>query len=234
MNDYGSLQEIESVLEESSGMLGDIESILGSLGAIFSFASMGVSAIVSLLVVIFTAVVFVLFFVLRAIPVYSLAKKTGSKFAWLAWVPVFSSYCRLFVLCDIAGNKPFDFWNGKLKIKNRKMSFLAHLCISVLGGTIISAIVGVANLFLPIVGSLSTILALVPTVACAIIDYVYLRDIIDIFKENKESNNTTAIIITVIDTLLVGDFIRTIYLYTLLKRQPLPEPEIIVEEAVAE
>ena len=231
MNQFGSMQEIESALEQSSGMLGDIESILGSIAGIFSIASMGVSAIFAIIAAIFAGIVAIVLYILYSIPVYSLAKKVGVKYAWLAWVPIFHVYFRLFVLCEIAGNKPFIPNIGKFKIESRKMSFLAHILIKYLGGMIISTVVGILSMFLPIVGSLSIVLGLVPAAACAIIEYVYLRDVIDIFKEDKKSNNTTSIIVTVIDAILVGDFIRTCYLFTLMKKQPLPVNEIVVENA---
>ena len=50
MNEFaGSMQDVESALEQSSNMLGDIESILGSIAGIFSVASMGVGAIVAII-----------------------------------------------------------------------------------------------------------------------------------------------------------------------------------------
>lgn len=234
MNDYGAIQEIESALEQSSNMLGDIESILGSLAGIFGFASMGISAIFAIFAAIIGGVVAIVFYILHSIPVYSLAKKVGLKNAWLAWVPIFHDYFRLYVLCEIGGNKPFVPNIGKFKIESRKMSFLAHILIKYLGGTIITTIVSIINAFLPIIGSLSLVLGLVPAVACAIIEYVYLRDVIDIFNEDKKANNTAAIIVTVIDGVLVGDFIRTCYLFTLMKKQPLPVTEIVLENCDVE
>lgn len=229
MNDYGTITEIESALEQSSGMLGDIESILGSIAGIFSIASMGVSAIFVIIAAIVAGIVAIAYFVIESIPVYSLAKKVGYKHAWLAWMPFFHDYCRVYVLCEIGGNKPFIPNIGKFKIENRKMSFLAHVLIKYLGGAIISTVVSILSMFLPIIGSFSIILGLVPAAACAVIEYVYLRDVIDIFKEDKKSNNTAAIIVTVIDAILLGDFIRTFYLFTLMKKQPLPVGEIVVE-----
>ncbi len=229
MNGYGTMEDFGSALEQSSGMLGDIESILSSIVGIFSFASMGASMIFAIFALIVAGVVAIVAYILYSIPVYSLAKKVGLKNAWLAWVPIFHDYFRLFVLSEIVGNKPFVPNIGKFKIESRKMSFLAHILIKYLGGTVISTVVAILSAILPIVGSFSIILGLVPAVACAIIEYVYLRDVIDIFKEDKKSNNTAAIVVTVIDAILVGDFIRTCYLFTLMKKQPLPVSEIVVE-----
>lgn len=229
MNDL-PISEIESALEQSSGILGDIESILGSIAGIFSIASMGVSAVVAIITAIFAGIIAIAYFIFESIPVYSLAKRVGYKHAWLAWMPFFHDYCRIFVLCEAAGNKPFVANIGKLKIENRKMSFLAHILIKYFGGTIITTIVSILSTILPVVGSLSVVLALVPAAACALIEYVYLRDLLDIYKEDKKANNTAAIVVSVIDFVLIGDLIRTCYLYTLMKKKPLPVTEIVIEE----
>ncbi len=228
MNDFfTAFQELEEVLGSLENIMGSAEAIFGGIGAIFSVISTGISILVAIITAIFT-IIFVIF---HAIPVYSLAKKVGLKYAWLSWIPFFNNYFRLFVISEIAGNKPFVPNLGKFKIENRKLSFLAYVLIKNFAGLIVAVISGVASMVIPIVGSISLVLGLIPTAACAWIEYVYLRDLLDIFKEDKKSNNTTSIIITVIDALLPFDLIRTGYLYTLMKKQPLPEKEIVIENA---
>lgn len=235
MNDYSSLfQQIESILEESSGTLTSIEGIITALSSIASVLLMGAYAGIWILAGIAALVVGIIYFIFESIPVYTLAKRAGYKYAWLAWMPFFHDYCRIFVLCEAAGNKPFVPNLGKFKIENRKMSFLAHILIKYFGGAIIGSVVSILSLVLPGIGSLSTILVLVPGIACAIIEYVYLRDLIDIYKEDKKANNTAAIVVSVVDFVLLGDLIRTCYLYTLIKKQPLPVNEIVVEGTTAE
>lgn len=228
MNNYGTMQEVESVLEESGTILGDIESILGSLGSIFSFVSFGFSTIILIISAIVVGIFSIAFYVFNSIPVYSLAKKVGLKYAWIAWVPLFHSYFRLFILCEVAGNKPFIPNISNFKIENRRMSFLAHILIKYFGGVVVTLIVTILSMFIPFIAPFSIILGLVPTAVCALIEYVYLRDVLDIFKEDKKSNNTTSLIITVIDTILIGDLIRTCYLYTLMKKQPLTQSEVFI------
>ena len=229
MNDI-PISEIESALEQSSGMLGDIESIFSSIAGIFSIASMGVSAIFAIIAAIFAGIIAIAYFIFESIPVYSLAKKVGYKYAWLAWMPFFHDYCRIYVLCETAGNKPFVPNIGNFKIENRKMSFLVHVLIKYLGGAIVTSIVTIASAIIPFFGSFSFILGLVPAAACALIEYVYLRDLLDIYKEDKKANNNAAMIVSVLDFVLIGDVIRTCYLYTIIKKQPLPVNEIVIEE----
>ena len=56
-----------------------------------------------------------------------------------------------------------------------------------------------------------------------------------IFKEDKKANNTAAIVVTALDALATFGFARVVYLYTILKYNPIPEETIeIPTEAVAE
>ncbi len=226
MNDYSGLfQQIESILEESNGTLTDINGILTALSSIFSFLLMGAYAGLWILLFVGIAIATVVYYVLSSFPVYTLAKRNGYKYAWLAWSPIFHEYFLTFVLCEASGDKPFEPNLGKFRIENRKMSFLAFVLIKCFGGLVIGSIVTFLSFIIPGLGSLSSILALVPAAACALIEYVYLRDLLDVYKEDKKSNSTTALIISVIDFILVGDLARTCYLYTLIKKKPLPDSE---------
>ena len=59
---------------------------------------MGQSAAQSLGLIIFLAV-----YVIFALPLYSMGKKTGSDYAWMAFVPILN----IVLMCDIAGK---DLW----------------------------------------------------------------------------------------------------------------------------
>lgn len=229
MNEF-TVQDFGDSLNAASNMAGDINSILESLASIFSFASVGVYAVFSILAIIFAGILALALYIFQSIPIYTLAKKVGLQHAWLAWIPFFHSFFRLFVLCEIAKDKPLDIKLFNFKFENRKFSFLTHLLIYVFGGTVVTTVVLIASFVVPVLGSVSSVLSFLPMIACGIIEYAYFRDVLDIFKPDKKSNDTTAIVITVIDTLLFGDLIRSCYLYTLLKKEPLPE-EVIVESA---
>ena len=232
MYDYSyNFEEIFYLIEQFMDALGSVEGILASIVTIVTFITTGVSVVVGIITAIVSAIVFLVTYVVMAIPLFSLAKKTGSKFAWLAWCPVFCSEARLFVLCDIAGKKPFDLWGGKIKFENRIMAPLLFLVIKFFGNTLVLAFIAIASTFLPVVGSLSSILILVPSIACNIIYYVFTRDILDVFCEDKKSNVTTAVVICVVDAILLCGLARTFYFYTLLKRKPLIENEVVVEQS---
>lgn len=216
-------------LEQLSDWLRELYEVL-FLGA--SIGSLGLSAATSTIVIIgaiiaaiVSAVTAIAVYLLKAIPVYKIAKKVGCRTAWLAWMPVFPSYFRTFVLSDIAGQKPISFFDGKITVKSRVMSFWAYLGILIFGHGLVTALVGILNL-IPVIGTLispfAAILYLLPTVAAAFLEYAYLKDVLDIFKENKKSNATAAVIITVLDNLATLGFAQTIYLYTLCSRKVQP------------
>ena len=231
MNDYSSLfEQIQSILEESNSTLTDIEGIMSAISGIFSVLAMGAYAGLWIIGGIILFVVGILYFIFESIPIYVLAKRVGYKYAWLAWMPFFHDYCRVFVLCETAGNRAFEPNIGKFRIENRKMSFLLHIGIKYLGGAIIGTLITTLSFILPGIGSLSSILSLVPSAACAFIEYVYLRDLLDVYKPDRKANSNSALIVSVIDFFLVGDLIRTCYLYTLIKKQPLPASEFFVED----
>jgi len=46
------------------------------------------------------------------------------------------------------------------------------------------------------------------------------------FKEDEKSNNTAAIVVTVLDALVTGGLAQSIYLYSIIKKEPLQEQVI--------
>lgn len=189
--------------------------------------------IIPLIGMLLSLVFGVVIYLLEAIPLYKLAKKNGRKLAWLAWIPVVGAYCRLYVLADIAGEKPFSMLNDKIRIAKRPMSFLVFLGVDLFGGLLINialSIISIIPVIGWIIGLFGSLLHLVPAVFLAIMEYRYLYDAVNVFKGDRESNRKTSIIVTVLDALVTQGLARTIYLYTLLKYDPIPEP-VVSEEA---
>lgn len=230
--DYGTAQEVGSAISQYEGILGDVASILNSVSNIFSVAAMGVSAMVSILVGIVTLLAVLFFYIVHSIPAYALAKKTGVKRPWLVWIPVFHEYFRLFVLCDMAGDKPFHTPIRKFKFENRRLPLLIHIVVKYAAGLLVSIVALVISMAIPVVGSVSWLLDLLPLAVCGFIEYVYFYDVLNMFKDDKKSNRIAAIIVAAADGLLLSGLARTIYMYTMLNKTPLPvAEEIVVEEA---
>ena len=228
-NAFGS---IDSLLSSFNGMLSSIyESIALALG-LTNLSITAISLIVSGIVSLIGLLISVILYILHAYPTYKLAKKMGRKSAILSWVPILDRYFRMYVLTDIVADKDFMLFDGKIRMKNRKLSFWIYLGIHLFGNTLITSIIAVCNI-IPglgqVIGAFTGLLYFLPTIACAFMDYVYLRDVLDAFKPDRKSNRTTSIVVSVIDALLYGDIARTVYLYTLLKLDPLPPEEIYYE-----
>lgn len=233
MNDHITIiEEITDLIGESGNALDSFSAIITAVAGLASLGIAGFLIMVAIIGIIVGLVVAIVTWVLEAIPIFLLAKKVGRDNAWLAWVPIFGAEFRLWVLSDIAVDKPFTVYKEKYTIKNRANSFWLYVTIKYFGAAVISSVVGVVSAIIPLIGSVSAVLMLLPAVACAIIEYVYLRDVLDIFKENKEANKKATFFITLLDSFVTLGFARIVYLFTLLKCSPLPSnDEIVIEEA---
>lgn len=168
-------------------------------------------------------VVSALVYIFSAFPLYKLAQKLNRPYAWLAWIPICSRYFRTYVLADLADNKELVIIPEKIVIKDRKMSFWIYVGISVLGGMLVGLVASVLSL-IPVIGPILCIpVALLPAICLAFMDYAYLRDTLDLFKEDKQSNKTTSIVVTVLDYFISAGIAKIIVLFTLLKRDPIPQ-----------
>lgn len=227
-------------LEQISGIMSDSADILTAIVALIQLMVSGVGFVFTVISAIFAFLIAVAAYILHAIPVYKLAKKTKTPHAWLAWVPIYSIYFRTYLLADMAGNKPFQLFKGKINIANRRNAFWIYLAVALIGGTvasILSSMLGAALSVVPVLGTavgylIGYALGLLPTLVCAFAEYVFLRDVLDLFKRDKSANNTAAIIVTLLDNVLTSGWAQTIYLFTLLKRRPLPKMEEVVDAAV--
>lgn len=164
-----------------------------------------------------------------ALPLFALAKKTGRKLGWIAWIPVLGDYCRMFTLSDIPGDKEFVLF-GKLKIKSRILSFVIWAGIALFGSMVwdvVLSLLGGLFSFTGVGPMISLALSLVPDVALGFMEYVFLRDVLDMFKPDKKSNNTWAIVATVVDAILPWRFVTTVCLFMLMKCDPLPQVQRI-------
>ncbi len=157
----------------------------------------------------------------EAIAVYKLATKAGRKNTWLAWIPIVGHYTRTYLISDIAGDKEFSLFDGKICIKNRMNSFWIYVAIGY-GGGLISSIVGM----IPFIGVfIAPLVSFAIVVAAALMRFVYLKDMLDVFKEDKEKNEKTSIIVTIIDSLISNGLVRAIYLCTVMKCDPIQVEE---------
>lgn len=196
-----------------------IELIIGIVGSSVGFVIVVASAIVSFLS-------FLAFYLLDAIPLTVIAKKAKCKGKWLAWIPLFQDMFCLYLLCRIPGKE--DFQLGKFRIKERNMSMLIYLLVHFFGGALITVLIGILNFF-PVIGqilsAITMLLYFVPTAICTIIEFVYLRDVLDMLKPDKKSNRIMAWVVSILDALITFGWAKRIYLITLMGKKPLPVSE---------
>ncbi len=213
------MSDFSSSLYETEQAISSIDGILsGSIGIVWSIIII-VGAIVSFCIS-------VTHWLLQAYPLFRLAQKIGRKNAWLAWIPGIGDYCRTFVLTDLPGNKEVVILN-KVKL-SRVAAFWIWVGVKLFGFIVwdgimtifsgIASATGIGALLAPAF----VVLSFVPDVALFLFEYTFLRDALDLFKPDKKKNNTMAIILSVVDYFLPWRFARTVYLWFLLRCEPLP------------
>ena len=208
-------------------MMNDLYAADEFVNVIYSLLSGGLGVVAMLGTIITMAVTFLLTvaqWILLALPLFALAKKTGRKLGWIAWIPVLGDYCRMFTLSDIPGDKEFVLF-GKLRIKSRFLTFWIWAGIALFGSLVWDVAMSLITAFFPIGAMLTVLLSLVPDVALGFVEYVFLRDVLDMFKPDKKANSTWAIVATVVDAILPWRFVTTICLFMLMKCEPLPQIE---------
>ena len=100
---------------------------------IFSIAAiLGVAVFIIGIVVLLALVNYIL----SACALHKISKKVGRTNGWLAWIPIASGILQGYVLYDIAADKPFSLFGGKIKFENRLTSFIIFAIASVVSGII--------------------------------------------------------------------------------------------------
>ena len=218
-----SIESIESLLVA----LNDLFSNIGIIFSFFAFIAQFIMSAFSIVGVFITAAALsaamLLLWLLEAIPTYKLAKKLNYQYAALAWIPF--RYVLHYVQIAMVGDKPFELFEKKLTVQNRSLTFLVYLGIDLFGSMLITsliAILGVLPGIGPVISALSTVLYLAPYVAMAMMDFVYIKDIGDRFKEDKQGNINASIVVVLLDNLVTFGLAKIVYLYTLLKKDPIP------------
>ena len=220
-----SLNEIEGITGSIDGTLDNTLGIASSVMALFGLAGTAATVVFGLIIGLIGIFVWIAFHIFQSIPVYSLAKKTGRKHAWLAWLPLPFFYLdelpRMFVVANVPGNKEVKIV-GKFKFSSRSVAFWIWVGIYFFGNILWDSVIHIVN---GLTGGMLSVIALpltlVPNVALAWMEYAFLRDVLNMFKEDKKSNNTVAIVCAVIDALIPYRFARAVCLYSIMKKQPL-------------
>lgn len=216
------------------------DTLLSLIGMIISLGQLVISVVgwgVAIISAVMSVVLGIVLFIVKAIPVFALAKKNGRKLAWLAWIPFFTDYLQTFVLMDTPGNAPFKLFKGKLNLEKRWIAFCIWLGICLLGGSIVSALntaISSVLVVIPVLGPaiavlVRFVLGYVVVAAAGIMEFGFLRDVLNVYNADKKNNQTVSVVIIVLDALVTGGWAKTIWLYLQLKKKPLPVQEVEAE-----
>lgn len=226
------LEEISRIINEAENAMGGIMEILSLLTSLMDSVIFTIGLVGTIISAVCSFVVAMVIFIIKAIPVYTLAKRKGRKRAWMAWIPIFPGYFRWYVMMDTAGDKPFQIFRGKISYQDRVMVFWVRVFIVLFGSKLVSAL-GIVLGFIPYIGSLGSMLAgivyLALNVISGMIGFVFLRDVLDLYRPDKKANRIVSIVIVALDTLVTGGFAETLWLYLTMRNQPLPEEKPTVE-----
>lgn len=208
-------------------------SLTGGMSLVMIMAIFGI-------VFLFFGVIAIGIYVLNAVAISKFSKKLGHNTnTGLAWIPFLQGIFVIYLLSKASGRNDFRIdpkIDEKFKIQDRNTSFLYYVLVYFLGtavATTVSSIVGFILGLIPFVGVILSplvgfVIGLIPAAAMGIFKFVYLRDCLDLLKEDKNTNKTTAIIITIADHFI--GLVLPIYLLTLLKCDPLPVNHAPYEE----
>lgn len=208
------------VLEELFEAIGT-EEFFDLLGTLFQGSAVAIPLLIWGVLVIGMLLILLVFHFVSAYPVYVLGKKAGCTYAWIAWIPVMGHALQTCVLCDMARNREFYLF-GNLRMQDRKKSLMLYIAMGVILPLLVLPLA-----FIPYLGTFALVIlspiVTLATYAAYLMEYGYLRDALDRFCEDRKNNVTAAILIVVLDLLATGGLARTVWLYTLLKKDILPE-----------
>ena len=193
---------------------------------IFAVATLfGIIAIIIGIAVLFALVNYII----SACALHKISKKVGRTYGWLAWIPVASAILQGFVLYDLAADKPFSLFGGKIKFKNRLTSFIIFAIASLVSGIIsgVSTTIStpsdlneetvVLSIAVLVIACISAVISFIISFVLGCINYVYLRDTIELFNSDNASCKKTAVIVTLL-SYLICPLVQPIYLLVLSKK----------------
>ena len=160
--------------------------------------------------------------------VYSaMAKKLNVGCEGYAWIPVFQQGFAMYLIYQMTGKKRLVLF-GKYVISNGGLAVALWIGVHYLGNAAVQVFVG-QFAWVPVVGALvlalGNLLALIPVAAFTLLEYAYVRDLLNLFEADEKKNNVVAVIVAVVDALIPLGIAKTILLACYLKKEPLDKAE---------
>ena len=167
--------------------------------------------------------IFVARYILTGFAYSKMAEKFNLENRRLAWIPFFQQGIAMYLIYGMTGKKRLVLFD-KYAISNGGVAIALWIGIEYLGMAAMKVAIEEV-VWIPVVGVvvllLSSFLALVPLVAAALLEYAYLRDLLNLFNEDEGKNKVIAVIVAIIDALIPLRLARTILLLCYLKKEPL-------------
>lgn len=185
----------------------------------------------------------VAFFLIKSYPLYRMAKITGAKKPYLAWIPVLGPVLQMYTAAEIAKDKDFILFGKKL-FRNRKTPvYISAAVFSVNTFTVVAYLALFFAMFffqeeiLPLAFFLAIaafILLFLTGIASSVllpfINYVYYRDILNLFNDNTDNNVLFSVLAVLIDLYCNGIASIVLLYYAMMKAIKKP-PEESVESS---
>lgn len=183
-------------------------------------STFAVSIVITIILCLPMFAMYVVSYVLEGIAFNKLSKERAVKNLWLVWVPHYVEYVgKKYIMAQITDESDFRLLGGKLVFKNRLTAFWIYLAVYV-GITVLSFITSLLSI-IPIVGLIVLIIYFIiwlpAMVVLSIIEFGYLRDMLNVFKPDRSANVTHAILLTIGNIFTFG-LARAIYLFILTKK----------------
>lgn len=199
----------------------NLEDAINGIGAGMGAGLLFMTYLIPFVIILAVSVVIcAVTYALYAVAFSKTADKLNYGKKYLAFIPFVQTYTCLYMLSEFSGRQDFSITpsiDEKIKIKNRNTSFiiaiLAPIIISTVS-TVISFILGLTIFLSFLAPVISSLLSVVVFAVVGAAVFVYMRDFLDMFEEDK--NKTTLLSVLCMFVGLAIPIILLVY----LKKEP--------------
>lgn len=185
--------------------------------------SAGIGIILGLIFCIPMFAAYVAKYILEGIALNQMAKSRPVKYLWLNWIPYAVEYaCKNYIFAQMSYEDSFRLFGGRLTFKNKFVPFWIYL--GVYATVMLTSFVSIFLSWIPILGfivlAIYLLVVLIGMTVLGFIEFVYLRDFLNVYKPDQKSNVGTAILLTVLNYPTFG-LVRAIYIFRMRNDLPL-------------
>lgn len=162
-------------------------------------------------------------YILEGIALNQMAKSRPVKCLWLNWIPHVVEYvCKNYIFAQMSYEDSFRLFGGRLTIKNKFVPFWIYL--GVYATIWLASFVNMLLSWIPILGfivlAVFLLVSIIGSTVLGFIEFVYLRDLLNVYKPDQKANVSTAIWLTILNYPTFG-LVRAIYIFRMRNDLPL-------------